>query len=248
MDRMLFLAMSGAKQTMIAQEINTNNLANVSTPAFKADLEQFRSMPVFGEGHPSRVYAMTESPGVDFTPGMINATGRDLDVAINGQGWIAVQAPDGNEAYTRMGNLNISSTGVLVTGNGHPVLGNGGAPITLPPVQKMEIGTDGTISIVPLGEDPNTVAILDRIKLVKPEHSNMTKGEDGFMRLKEGDEAEADATIRLELGKLEGSNVNPVASMVEMIELQRQYELQVKVMKKAEENDSALSKLMSMMS
>lgn len=244
MDRMLYLAMTGAKQMMTAQAVNTNNLANASTTGFKADLEQFRSMPVFGPGLPSRVYAMSERPGTDFTPGPINTTGRPLDVAVRGQGWMAVQAPDGTEAYTRAGDLRIDSNGLLVTGAGHPVLGDGGAPIAIPPAEKLEIGVDGTISIRPVGQEASTLAEVDRIKLVNPNYQDLSKGEDGLMRLANGELAPADAAVQLASGALEGSNVNTVEAMVNMIELARQYETQVKMMRAAKDNDEATSQMM----
>src|SRR5512143_2647468 len=167
MDRALYVAMTGAKQLLQAQASNSHNLANASTPGFRADLTDFRSMPVFGPGFPSRVYAMQERPGVDLKPGPIDATGRELDMAIKGDGWIAVQGPDGSEAYTRAGDLRISSGNILETGAGYPVMGQGG-PIAIPPAEKIEIGTDGTISIRPLGEQASTLVQVDKIKLVNP--------------------------------------------------------------------------------
>ncbi len=244
MDRMLYLAMTGAQQTMTAQAVNTNNLANVSTTGFKADLEQFRSMPVFGDGMPSRVYAMTERPGLDFTPGPLNSTGREMDVAVRGQGWIAVQAADGSEAYSRAGDLRLDAGGMLVTGAGRPVIGNGGGPIVVPPAEKLEIGVDGTISIRPVGQGANVLAEVDRIKLVNPALADLTKGEDGLIRTKDGVAPEADAGVQLISGALEGSNVSAVESMVKMIELSRSYELQIKAMKSAEETDASATSMM----
>jgi len=246
MDRMLYLAMSTAKQTMQAQAVNTNNLANASTTGFKEDLEQFRSMPVFGQGMPSRVYAMTERPGINLEPGPVNNTGRELDTAIQGQGWIAVQAPDGSEAYTRAGDLKLDATGMLTNGAGHPVLGNNGAPIIVPPAEKIEIGNDGTISIRPVGQEASTLAEVERIKLVNPNPADLTKGEDGLIRLKDGGASPADASVNLVSGALEGSNVSTVEAMVKMIELQRQYEMQVKMMKTARENGNASDQLLRM--
>lgn len=243
MDKMLYLAMTGAKQTMVAQAVNSNNLANASTPAFKADLEQFRSMPVVGEGIPSRVYSMTERPGVDVTPGAINTTGRELDVAIKGDGWIAVQAPDGSEAYTRAGALHISSLGMLETASGHAVIGDGG-PIVIPQAEKIEIAIDGSISIRPIGANANEMAEIGRIKLVNPAANNLTKGEDGLIRTRDGSNPEADIDVQLVSGALEGSNVSAIKSMVKMIELSRQYEMQIKMMKTAEENDTAVTQIM----
>jgi flagellar basal-body rod protein FlgF len=246
MDRMLYLSMTGASQVMQAQAITTNNLANVSTTGFKADLAQFRSMPVFGAGMPSRVYAMTERPGTDLSAGAHNHTGRELDMAVRGEGWIAVQAPDGNEAYTRAGDLHISSAGLLVNGAGHPVIGDGGAPIAIPPYEKIDIGTDGTITIRPLGQQANVLAQVERIKLVLPEPGQLTKGEDGLLRPKDGGALPPDASVQLVSGALETSNVSVVDSMVRIIELSRQYETQIKMMNTAKENDASSDRLMQL--
>ncbi len=245
MDRSLYIAMSGAKQTLLAQTANANNLANSQTTGFKADLEQFRSMPVFGPGFPSRVYAMTERPGSDMSPGGIQTTERELDIAINGEGWIAVAGKDGKEAYTRAGDLRITPEGFLQTGSGLQILGEGG-PITIPPAEKVEIGQDGTISILPLGDNPTTLAVLDRIKLVKPELKALEKQSDGLMYGKEPGNIPADADVRVISGALEGSNVNTIEAMVKMIELARNFELQTKVMKNADENSGISAKLMQM--
>lgn len=246
MDRMLYVAMSGARETLISQGNASNNLANANTTGFLADLNQFRSMPVFGDGHPTRVYALSERPSTDFEHGGIQQTGRDLDVAVKDGGWIAVQAMDGGEAYTRRGDLRVDTAGVLTTGNGLPVLGNGG-PIALPPFDKIEIGVDGTLSIVPQGAAPNELAVIDRIKLVDPQYQEMDKGEDGLMRLKSGEEAPAAAGQRLVSGYLEASNVNIVDEMVNMIELARRFEMQVKMMKTAEQNAEASASLIKPM-
>jgi len=245
MDKVLYTAMSGAKQTMLAQTANSNNLANVSTPGFRADYAQFRSMPVYGDGLPTRVFAMTERSGSDFTPGSVNATGNTMDIAISGQGWIAVQAPDGSEAYTRAGNLRLTTEGLLVTGGGHPVKGDGGV-ITLPPINRMEIAEDGTLSVKALGEEANAFDIADRIKLVNPPLNELQKGTDGLMHLKGGDEAEANADVKVVSGMLESSNVNIASALVNMIELSRQYETQVKIMRDAEENADATRELLRM--
>lgn len=243
MDRMLYVAMSGATETMLAQSANSNNLANANTTGFLADLQQFRSMPVFGDGFPTRVYSMSERPNIDFTPGSIQSTGRDLDVAVRGQSWIAVQAKDGGEALTRAGDLQIDANGLLMTGTGLPVLGNGG-PVAIPPAEKVEIAADGTISIRPLGQGSLELAVIDRIKLVTPPLTELEKGLDGLIRLKSGQPAEPDAEARLMAGALESSNVNTVKALVDMIELARRFEMQVKMMKTAEEVDTASTTLL----
>jgi flagellar basal-body rod protein FlgF len=243
MDRMIYLGMVGARDTADAQGIVSNNLANANTTGFRADLEQLRSLPVYGAGYASRAFSVAETPASDLSPSAPIKTGRDLDVAVQGDGWIAVQAPDGSEAYTRAGDLRLAAGGVLTSGSGNPVLGNGG-PIALPPVQKVEIGSDGTISAQLLGQ--TEMAVLDRIKLVRPPQDQMLKGEDGLFRLKSGDDAPADAGVSLVSGAVESSNVNSVEALVRMMDLARLFELQVKVMKEAENTDVATTRLLSL--
>ena len=244
MDEMIYIAMTGARQTEYAQAINSNNLANVSTTGFRADLHAFSSVPVDGPGVDSRVNAVVGTPGTDFTPGPVVNTGEELDVAIQGDGFIAVQAPDGSEAYTRAGNLRIDpGTGLLQTETGHLVIGNGG-PVALPPNAKVEIGTDGTISVIPEGQTPDTLSEIDRIKLVNPAYEELEKRTDGLLYMRDGGTALADANVTVQSGQLEQSNVNVAKTLVNMIELARQYEMQVNVIKTSEENADAAAQLM----
>jgi flagellar basal-body rod protein FlgF len=245
MDRLLYVAMNGARETMQAQAVNAQNLANASTTGFRADLQSFESLPVYGPGYASRVYGMAADQGIDVKPGSVMGTGRELDIAVNGAGWIAVQGPDGNEAYTRAGDLRVDNLGLLSTGTGRPVMGNGG-PIAVPPFEKIEIAGDGTISIRPLGQEANALAVVDRIKLVNPPPGELMKGADGLVHIKGGDPAEADASVVVQAGALETSNVNTVEAMVNLIQLARQYETQVKMMENSEENDRASAQLMRM--
>lgn len=256
MDKLLYVSMSGAKQNLVGISMNANNLANAKTVGFRSDFEQQRAMQAFGEGHPTRVFAMTERPGSNMQSGGIQTTGRDLDIAIAGQGWLAVQDGQGNEAYTKEGNLQISTEGLLTTAKGTPVMGEGG-PIVLPvPVEKVEIGPDGTITVRPQGAPANFLEVVDRIKVVEPPSANdLTKGADGLFRSKQlllndnnnnffNTGLEASPNARILSGALEMSNVNPVEQMVGMINHQRQYELQIKMMKKAEEIDQSQDQLL----
>lgn len=246
MDRSLYIAMSGAKQSLLAQNSNANNLANIQTTGFKSDMEWFRNRPVTGAGYPTRIYAMVEKPGADFSAGAMQTTGRELDVAINGEGLIAVQADGGKESYTRAGDLRITPEGFLRTGTGLQVIGQNG-PITVPPSEKLTIGMDGTISIMPMGAgNATTLQVLDRIKLVKPAMADMEKQGDGLLHPKDGIPLVADADVSLSQGVLEGSNVNAFVAMTEMIELARNFELQTKVMNNADENSGVSAKLMQM--
>lgn len=235
MDRAIYIAMTGAKNNMLAQTSHSNNLANASTTGFRADFEQARAMPVFGEHYPSRAYAMTERPATDFNDGAMIETGNDLDVAVAGDGFFAVQDAEGNEAYTRRGDLSVTPLGELINGVGQPVVGNGG-PIVLPPYEKIEIGQDGTLSIRPAGGGPNEMLVIDNLKIVNPDLQNLDKGTDGLFRPREGDAVlEADPLLQVRSGFVEGSNVNPVSELTSILALNRQYEMQVKMMKTAEE-------------
>ncbi len=246
MDRMLYLAMSGANHSMKAQAVNANNLANVNTTSFRADLAAFQSVPVEGAGHDSRVYSVARDNGVDLSQGPMVTTGRELDVAINGDGWFAIQTADSSEGFTRAGNLRVTSFGQLETDRGQPVLGNSGLPIIIPPSEKLEIAPDGTVSARPVGQTASTLVVIDRIKMVNPDPATMQKGNDGVMRLNDGTTSVADAAVTLSSGMLEGSNVNAVDSMVNMIALARQFEMGVKMMKTAEDNDRASAQLLQM--
>ena len=246
MDRMLYVAMSGAKQNMLAQAINSNNLANISTTGFRADLAAARSMPLFGgTGHPTRVYSMTEKPGIDFNQGAMSTTGRDLDIAVAGDGFITVQAPDGSEAYTRAGDLKTDNAGVLQTGAGYVVMGEGG-PITIPEAAKLDIGKDGTISIAQIGDGGGGSTIIDRLKLVNPNVKDLKRNENGLFVLKNGEEADVDQEVSVISGTVETSNVNAAGALVNMIELARQFEMQIKMMKSAEENHAQATQMMKL--
>lgn len=249
MDKALYVGMTAAKHNMLAQAIRSNNLANANTTGFRGDFEQARSMSVYyGEGMPTRAFALTENPASNFAAGPLNQTGRDLDVAVSGEGFIAVQKFNDEgvegEAFTRSGNLSIDSAGLLRTGNGLPVLGNAG-PITIPPFQKIEIAKDGTISIVLQGSPPTEVTQLDRIRLVNPEPQSLEKRTDGLMHLKD-DEAVAITAVDVSLthGFLEGSNVNPIEEITRVISLARQYEMSVKIMETAKQNSEASAQLL----
>ena len=244
MDRLLYVSMTGARETLRAQGMVSQNLANANTAGFRQDLPDFRSMPVFAEqGLPTRAYAMAERSGTDLRLGRVMTTGRDLDVAVQGEGWIAVQGTDGKEAYTRAGDLQVSANGLLTTTEGWPVLGNGG-PISIPPAEKIEIGASGAISIRPLGEASTNLVEVDRLKLVKPANGALYKDASGLMRPGDGQPLPADGSVRVLGGALEGSNVNAAEALVNMIESARRFELQIKMMKVAEDNSSATNQLL----
>jgi len=245
-EKALFIAMTGAKHNMLAQANRANNLANVSTTGFRADFEQARSMAVYyGDGHPTRAYALTESPRADFTPGSMNDTNNPLDVAIQGSGFFSVQAADGTEAYTRAGSFAVDATGMLRTMDGLPVLGAGG-PINIPENEKVQIGADGTISIVGRGQGPEAMVEVGQLKLVNPDIQAIEKGDDGLFRQRDGLNAEPAVEVTVRSGMLESSNVNAIDEFTQILSLSRQYEMQVKLMKTAEENSASSAQLLQM--
>lgn len=244
MDKMLYIAMSGAKQNMQALSVNANNLANAKTTGFKADLAQARAMQAFGEGMPTRVFSMTEIASQNFDSGALSTTGRDLDMAIEGSGWFAVQTQDGGEAYTRNGHFRVTDTGALETTDGELVIGDNG-PIILPlPVTNIQISRDGTIMVQPTGAANNVQEEVGRLKLVNPNTRMLERSSDGLFRRRDGNNENADINVSVLSGMLESSNVNPVNEMTEMISLQRQFEMQLKLMKTAEEVDASSDTLL----
>ncbi|SFM23718.1 flagellar basal body rod protein FlgF [Marinobacter zhejiangensis] len=247
MDKSIYIGMSGATQNMLAQRAHANNLANVNTTGFKRDFAQARSMPVFGEHYPTRAYAMTERPGTDLSAGSLMDTGRKLDVSVEGEGWLSIQNAQGQEVFSRSGSLQIDVNGLLRNANGDLVLGNGG-PVALPPFDNVEVGADGTISIVPVGSPPDQLVVVDRLKLVNPPQEALEKGEDGYIRRKPGQAIGGveppDATLRVATGFLESSNVNAVEEMIANLELSRQFEMQIKIMRTANDNSEAAARLL----
>jgi flagellar basal-body rod protein FlgF len=245
MDRLIYIAMNGAKHTLERQATVSNNMANASTAGFRAAVSAFRALPVVGPGAPTRAFVVDSTLGSDFRPGTILESGRALDVAVRGAGWLAVQGGDGKEAYTRAGDLQRTSAGLLQTRAGHNVLGEGG-PITVPPNSEVTIGGDGTVSVIPTDTIPNAVNIVGRIKLVNPPERDLERGADGLFRLHSGRPAPADGSVQLVSGALEGSNVSMVESLVDMIAHARQYDLQVKLLQTAENNSRGWGQIMSM--
>ena len=243
MDRGLYVAMTGAKQIMQAQAVNNHNIANISTIGFRADSVAFSSSPIYGAGYATRVNAVAGDAGTDFSMGTMENTGRDLDIAINGKGFIAVRGKDGQEAYTRAGDLRLTPTGALTTVSGLPVLSDSG-PISLPPATSVSIGGDGTISVVPQGSAPYAITQADRIKLVNPATSDLQKGDDGLLRMKSGAKLKSDDSVSVTSGELESSNVNAAQSLINMIELQRQYEFQIKSINSTDTNEQSAERMM----
>lgn len=245
MDRLIYTAMSGASHTLQQQATVGQNLSNVNTPGYRAAVNVFRAVPLVGEGLPTRAFVVGSTAGADFSQGVMQQTGRALDMAVQGRGWIAVQAENGSEAYTRNGSFQISPEGILQTRNGLNVAGDAGF-ITIPPNTEVTVAKDGTISTVLSGQTPNQVAVVGQIKLVNPAEEQMVRSDDGLFRTKDGKPAVADIGVTVVPGNLESSNVNTVEAMVSMISLARQFDMQMKVLHSADENSRQASQLLNM--
>ncbi|MBZ9556995.1 MULTISPECIES: flagellar basal-body rod protein FlgF [Modicisalibacter] len=242
MDRILYTAMSGARQSMDQQAVVNNNLANVATPGFREQLSAMRAVPVQGEGLPTRTVTMATTPGSDFSPGALSTTGRELDVAVDGDGWLAVQTDNG-EAYTRRGDLQVDANGV-VNIQGNPVVGDGG-PIIVPLGADVSVGVDGTLSALTPGADLTTRGPVGQLKLVDPGDGALVRGDDGLFRTPNGQALQADDGVRVVSGALEGSNVSATEAMVAMIDTSRRYDMQMKVIESADQNAERANKLLS---
>ncbi len=248
MDRLIYTAMTGASQTLNRQAAVAHNLANVNSTGYRAEEHRLRAVQVLSNaeqpGLPTRAFAVDASTHTDYRPGPMAVTGRPLDMAVQGPGWIAVQLADGSEAYTRNGSFEMNVNGIVQTRGGLPVLGDGG-PLAIPPDTKISVGVDGTVSVLPESGAQNTASVVGRIKLVNPPETDLVRGDDGLFRLRDLSAAPVDERVNLAAGTLEGSNVNPAEQMVTMISLARQFEMQMKVLSTADANDRAATQILS---
>ena len=249
MDRLIYTAMTGASQTLGRQAAVAHNLANVTSTGYKAEEHRLRAVQVqthngMPSALPTRAFVVDASTHTDFSAGPMNYTGRQLDLAVQGKGWIALAMPDGSEAYTRTGSLELNVNGVVQTRDGIPVQGDGG-PISIPPDVKVSIARDGTVSVIPETGAQNIVNNVGRIKLVNPPEADLVRGEDGLFRLRGGGPAPVDENAKVAAGYLENSNVNPVEQMVTMISLARQFEMQMRMITTAEADDRAATQVIS---
>ncbi|WP_199027344.1 flagellar basal-body rod protein FlgF [Ralstonia sp. ASV6] len=242
MDRSIYVSMTGVKHLFDQQAASANNLANASTTGFKAQIDAFHTVGVQGDGSPTRSYVMASAIGTDVTPGPVETTGRALDVAVDGQGYFAVQAADGTEAYTRAGTFQLSADGTIVTLTGQPVMGDGG-PITLPPNTTVQFAKDGTVNAISADNVTPPVS-LGRLKLVSIDPSNLSRGTDGLFRQRDGQDADVNENVRITPGALEGSNVNLTDSLVNMIEISRQLEMQMKSLQTSDTNAQSANELL----
>jgi flagellar basal-body rod protein FlgF len=242
MDRLIYTAMTGASHVMSQQASVSQNLANVNSPGYRATVNTFRAVPLVGEGLSTRTFVVDSTVGANFAQGVLQSTGRNLDVALQGSGWIALQLADGSEAYTRNGNFDVDPNGILKTRNGFPVAGDSGT-ITIPPDTEVSVGMDGTISTMPTGK--GVPVVVGRIKLVSPPEKQMVRGEDGLFRTKDGNAVAADAGVIVTAGSLESSNVNTVEAMVDMISLARMYDMQMKMLQTADNNSKSAATLLN---
>jgi flagellar basal-body rod protein FlgF len=245
MDRLIYTAMSGAKQALDKQATISNNLANATTTGFRAQIDQFRAVPVVGDALPTRAFVVDSTTGADFGAGTIQQTGRPLDAAIEGEGWFVVQAADGSEALTRNGSFQMDENGQLITREGLPVQGDGGA-LAIPPGRNLAIGRDGTLSLVPDGSAATGITSAGKLKLVNPDPAQLVRGDDGLFRLRDGGGFDPDAKVRVAGGALEGSNVNVVGEMINMISAARQFDMNMKLLQNAESNDAKAAQMLAM--
>ncbi|MBC7781961.1 MAG: flagellar basal body rod protein FlgF [Proteobacteria bacterium] len=245
MDRLIYVAMNGAKHAMSKQAATSHNLANVSTDGFRAQYNTARAVAVIGPGQATRTFAVDSTVGTNFTPGPIDHTGRELDVAVEGRGWIAVQGADGREAYTRSGAFEVNANGQLQTKTGLNVIGDGG-PIAIPPDARVTIARDGTVSTIPTIGIPNITNALGRIKLTDPDERELVRGDDGLFRLRNAPSAPPDLNVTLASGSLERSNVNAVSAITDIISQARMFEMQVRLLQNADQNARAASQLLNL--
>src|SRR5690554_1150322 len=245
MDRIVYTAASGASRVLEHQSIVSNNLANASTAGFREELAMYRAVPMQGHNSlPTRVSTATASAASSFQQGGMAETGHALDLAIRGEGWFAVQTPEG-EAYTRAGEFAVNAENLLVTQSGMPVLSADGAPIEIPERGTLTFSDDGQITVLGAGDNPNDIQNIGMVKLVNPPAEDMVRGGDGLFRLADGNIAQPDVQVRMISGFVERSNVNPAEAMVNMIANARLFDMQMQVIKEATTNADRANGILS---
>lgn len=245
MDKLIYTAATSGKHTMLQMDTVTHNLANISTDGFRAQMDAFRAVPVVSKDLPVQAFVVDATVGTNFSPGATHETGRALDVALQGKGWLVVQGADGKEAYTRGGSLKTDENGLLQTPRGLNVLSESG-PITIPPDETVTISKDGTISTIPIGNKVANGTLIGQLKLVNPPENMLVRGDDGLFRMKDGTTADADAKVSLVGGSIEDSNVNSVESLVSMINLSKQFEMHMQLLTSAQTDDAKASTVMNL--
>jgi flagellar basal-body rod protein FlgF len=244
-DRLIYTSLTAMRGAMARQTTTANNLANVQTPGFRAEISEAETLWLNGLGDSARAFGSTEVVAADMRPGTIIPTGRALDVAVSGDAMFAVQTEEGEETYTRRGDLQVSDSGLLTTGDGHPILGKGG-PITLPPFDSISVDSDGGINIAPRGGDTTQVQQIDKLKLGAPAGLVLAKGLDGLFRVKDGGILPEAVEARVTAGSIEGSNVSATQALVDMIEASRSWDNQLKLLSDARDMDVSTAELMRM--
>ncbi|NDU85645.1 MAG: flagellar basal-body rod protein FlgF [Ferrovum sp.] len=250
MDRLIYTAMTGASHILERQATLSNNLANNNTTGYRSAIDSFRAIPLNGQGVQTRTFVVNGLAGYDFSPATLAQTGRSLDVGIDGKGWIAVLMPDGSEAYTRNGNLQVSPDGVLQTNNGNPVIDDNGEPIAtdqivIPPDSQVTIAADGTVSTVPTGAPPSQATLIGKLRLVDPPESQLIRGEDGLFRTRDKKPVPPSTTVSVSAEHLESSNVNAISAMVDMISISKQFELHMQMLQTAQSNDQQATQILA---
>lgn len=250
MDRLIYTAMTGASHILERQATLSNNLANNNTTGYRSAVDSFRAIPLNGQGLPTRTFVVNGLSGYDFTPAILTSTGRNLDVGVQGKGWIAVLLPDGTEAYTRNGNLQVTPDGILVTNTGNPVIDDNGelvarGQIIIPPDSQVTIASDGTLSTVPTAPPPTTVTIIGKLRLVDPPESQLFRGDDGLFRTRDRKPVPPSATVSVSSGTLESSNVSAISAMVDMIAISKQFDMHMQMLQNAQSNDQQATQILA---
>lgn len=243
MDRLIYTALSGMRANLEQQSITAHNIANASTPGFRRDISTRESLALSATNFASRIQAATQSIGIDNAPGEADATGRNLDINLGQDSYLAVQAGNGEEAYTRRGDLRAGVTGLLETGDGHPVIGTNG-PISIPTAAQVEVGSDGTITVQPKGAATSERITVGQLKLVSAPPESLRKGADNLLRSTEAPVLSQDRSARVSSGMLEGSNVNMASEMIDLLEEARRYEIQVNLLTTAKDMDQSSAALL----
>lgn len=243
MDRAAYIAMNAASEALRAQSITAHNIANVGTSGFKALLTHTEAVNVEGRGWHSRVNGVLKPETWNAQGGALQNTGRDLDIALADDRWLAVQTEDGGVAYTRNGALQMTANGQVLDGEGRPVLSDNG-PLALPPHSELMIAADGTVSLTPQGSEASVRAQVGRLSVIDAAPNELKRRADGLFEPVAEVEVRPAVGAVMVSGMLEASNVNAAEQLVALIEHSRRFELATKAMKTADTHGEVAQSLM----
>ena len=249
MDKLIYTAFNTVNNIYDNRAVRAQNLANISVPGYKRDLGSKSVGTAFLDNMQtlqSRAMAIQDDNNYfSSQPGSLSQTDVDTDIAISGDGYFLVQGT-GAPSLSRRGDLRVANDGTLENGTSQKILNSELLPIQVPAYRAMKISDDGNVIIEPLGSDPGTEQVIGKIAMTLAEGVSLKKFADGEIRALDGTVPPLDDTVSVLPKHVELSNVNVTEELINSIEDQRQYEINIKMISSASELDESGATLMRM--